>query len=77
MAEHPRSWLKQSTALRQFEIGWRRLRRWAEEGLIRSVKLDGSQNGRRLYCAADLDRVLSDLAAGRTPRRAAAGRVSR
>jgi hypothetical protein len=62
-------WLKKLHALQEFQIGERRLREWTDQGLIRSVKVGKQKQGRRLYSVADLERVLTDLAAGRTPRR--------
>lgn len=66
------AWLRKPRILARFEIGWRRLEQWRDEGLVRSVKLDTGRAGCRLYCTADIERVLCALAAGRQPRRAAA-----
>ena len=76
LQRHP-GWLKKSTVLSTFEIGWRRLESWRLAGFVRTVKLEPeTRNSRRLYSAADLERVLSSLAAGRAPRRAT-GRTTR
>jgi len=66
-------WLTKSCILQTRQIGWRRLEQWRDDGLVRSVKLGPERNARRLYSAADLDRVLADLAAGHKPRRATRG----
>ena len=65
---HSDSWLTARNTLASFNVGWRRLNDWTERGLVKSVKLDESQSGRRLYSARDLARTLDTLAAGRKPR---------
>ena len=73
-AIHPQSWLHKQSMLASFPVGWRRLNDWTEQGLVRTVKLDDSKNGRRLYSAMDMERVLATLAAGRTPRKKGGGK---
>lgn len=63
-------WLTKRVVLTRYQIGWRRLELWVQDGVVRSVKLCDSQTGRRLYCAADIERALRALATGRTLQRA-------
>gem|GEM_PF-5444704 len=60
-----KGWLAKRDALTRYQVGWRRLEDWRTKGLVRSVKLDPSRTGRRLYSCADLDKVLDRMAAGR------------
>ena len=69
-------WLRKAAALRHYQTGWRRVDEYVRQGWVRSAKLGEGRNSTRLYSAQDLDRVLSDLAAGRKPRRAG-GRAGR
>ena len=64
-------WQHKKSALARYQIGWRRLKKWTEQGIVRSVKLDENKQGRRLYCLTDIDHALNDLASGREPRMAA------
>ncbi len=66
-------WLQQDSILERYQVGWRRLEAWRAQGLVRSVKLHESKQGRRLYCVADLEAALANLAAGRMPRPARKG----
>ena len=61
-------WFTKRNTLDRFNIGRRRLDDWASRGWVRTAKLDDSPQGRRLYCIADLDRVLATKAKGREPK---------
>jgi hypothetical protein len=61
------AWIKKDAALRQFNIGWRRLEQWRMDGFVRSVKLGEGQSSARLYMGSDINDVLLALAAGRKP----------
>lgn len=61
-------WLKKEHVLNAYQMGWRKLEEWTSQGFIRSVKVDPAKQGRRLYFTADIESLLMDLAAGKTPK---------
>ena len=61
-------WANRQLVLDTFKIGWRRLDDWVTRGWVRTVKLDETDQGRRLYSCEDIDRTLSHLAKGYKPR---------
>ena len=70
------SWWHKSQILKNYSIGFRRLDSWVVEGIVRSVKLDPRKQGRRLYCASDIDAALLALSEGRDLKRMAGRRAA-
>lgn len=67
-------WLHKSHLIERFNIGYRTLENWVTEGYVRSVKIDQSKQGRRIYSVSDITNTLEALACGQEPKRRA-GRV--
>ncbi len=61
-------WQKKDDVLNAFQIGWRKLEEWTSQGFIRSVKVDPSKQGRRLYFTQDIEDLLLCLASGKSPK---------
>ena len=51
-----------------FSIGEKRLVKWVGEGLVRSVKLNHSQAGSKLYYCPDINELLLHESAGQRPK---------
>ncbi len=64
-------WFHKPLILNNFRIGHRHLQEMVSKGYIRTVKLDSRQQGRRLYCSADIESTLIALSEGREPKRVA------
>ena len=64
-------WLHKFHLLQTHNIGHRNLELWVSQGLVRSVKLDPSKQGRRLYNVGDVVAVLNALSSGKEPKRVA------
>jgi hypothetical protein len=62
-----RGWLTKSALLKIHQIGARHLQNLVTDGYVRSVKVDPSQQGRRVYSLDDLDSYLTAMAEGRSP----------
>lgn len=61
-------WLKKRQILSHFPVGWRRLCDWSLSGIVRTVKLNGSKSGARLYYSPDIEDALLSISAGRDPK---------
>ena len=62
-------WGTKVQVLARYGIPRRKLLEFYEKGFIRSVKCGVGIKSRRLYCAADIDAALKQLAIGRQPRK--------
>lgn len=63
-------WLGVKDVKRVFGVDNRRLQDLVLDGFVRKAKLGATLQSKTLYCAADLDDVLSRLAVGKPPRSA-------
>lgn len=62
-------WKTLKHALELFDIGETRLREWADDEIVRTVKLGPKRQDRKIYCLADIAEAIDDMSRGITPKR--------
>lgn len=60
-------WVRKKSLLKIYDIGFRKLAAWTQEGYIRTLKFDDGLQGTRLYYTPDVEDLMLKMSAGHKP----------
>lgn len=63
-------WLSKRLMFEIHHVPVKALERWARQGLVRKSKFSECKQSRAMYSVVDVEHIMSELAAGREPRKA-------